>query len=218
MKKSIYSLMLTDSVVAAADSMAYAKGVSRSALIDELLAQSLSCVTTEMRMRDIFVSLETLMQNNQVFKVQTRGSDSMLSLFSAIQYKYRPTIRYSVELYRQPEGAAFGALKIQSRTQNSRLLYELECFYRLWIETERAFLGDRTVLYSLRDGRLCRELYLLAGRSGYAEAELGEGIGAYIQCFDSAMKAFFDSESDQLRHERVYAALLTYYQKNTFII
>ncbi len=219
LKKSIYSLVLSDAVVSAADRVAYSRGISRSALIDEILAQSLSCVTPEMRMRDIFLSLESLMQDDRIFKVQGRNSDSMLSLFSALQYKYRPTIRYSVELYRQFKGDAFGELKIQSRTQSLQLLSALEDFYRLWIESEQAYLGGRSISYRMGDGKLIRQLSLPPGRNSYSETELGEGIAAYIRSFDRAMKIYFESDGDRrLKQEQILAVLAEYLRQKPLTV
>lgn len=216
MKKSVYSLVLTDAVVEAADRLACQKGVSRSALIDELLAQSLSCITPEMRMRDIFLSLEELVRSDQVFRMPSRSSDSMLSLFSAIQYKYKPTLRYSVELYRQRRGDFFGELKIQSRTQSGRLMEELEMFYRRWITIEQEYLGPRP--YQLHDGRLSRGLLLPTGRH-YTESELGEAIGSYIQAFDKAIKLYFNCLPDRYAAEEPIRAVLTAYaRENTLHI
>ncbi len=217
MKKSVYSLVLTDAVVDAADRLAYQKGVSRSALIDEILAQSLSCMTTEMRMRDIFLSLEERMQSDQVFRMQNRGSDSMLSLFSVIKYKYKPTLRFSIELYRQNRNGLLGELKIQSRTQSVQLMTELEHFYALWIKTEQELLGPRP--YTLAEGKLNRGLLLPDASWNYTEAQLGTAIGCYIQSFDKAIKLYFELLPE--RHsavKHIYAILSSYVQKNQLIL
>ena len=50
--KSVYSLVLSDEVVRAVDNAAYLKGVSRSHLINEILAEHLACTTPHMRGRD----------------------------------------------------------------------------------------------------------------------------------------------------------------------
>ncbi|MGN1059429.1 MAG: hypothetical protein ACI4QW_03265 [Clostridia bacterium] len=219
MKKSVYSLVLTDSVVEAADRLAYRKGMSRSALIDELLAQALSCMTPEMRMRDIFVSLEDWMRDDGIFKLQNRASDSMMSLLSAIRYKYKPTIRYSVELYRQFHDGAFGELKIQSRTQNAQLMEELETFYRLWIEAEQETEGSRPAEYYLSEGRLSRRLTLPPEVERCSETALGEAIGGYIQSFDKAMKLYFDHLPDRrLALEKIRAVYADYVKENTMLI
>ena len=53
MSKSVYSLVLTDEIVRAIDSLAYRMNTSRSALIDRILAEKLSMQTPEIRMRNI---------------------------------------------------------------------------------------------------------------------------------------------------------------------
>lgn len=212
MKKSVYSLVLTDAVIEATDRLAYQKGMSRSALIDEILAQSLSCITPEMRMRDIFLSLEEWMRSDQVFRLQNRASDSMMSLISAIKYKYKPTLRYSVELYRNVKGKAFGELKIQSRTQNVQLMHELEMFYSLWISIEQNLLGPRQ--YLLQDGRLTRQLTLPSFDKTYAETALAEAIGNYMQSFDKAIKLYFDYLPNRNAAKTPIQTVLASYIKN----
>ncbi|MBE7010825.1 MAG: hypothetical protein E7418_04965 [Ruminococcaceae bacterium] len=211
MKKSVYSLVLTDAVVEAADRLSYIKGMSRSALIDELLARALSCMTPEMRLRDIFVTFEEQMRDDTVFRMQNRASDSMLSLFSAIQYKYKPTIRYSVELFKQPQGGAFGALRIQSRTHSAQLLCELEDFYRLFIATERRLSGNRGLKAAHEEGRLMRLLAFPPGKEDSSESELGEALVAYIKLFDRAMKQYFALLHDRAAAQEQIALLYATY-------
>ena len=54
MNKSVYSLVLSDEVVDAIDRLAYSMNTSRSNLINQILAEKLSLMTPEMRMRQIF--------------------------------------------------------------------------------------------------------------------------------------------------------------------
>ena len=63
---------------------------------------------------------------DEQFQIQFMPSDSMLSIRSPLRYKYKPTIRYSVELYRNP-GSYAGRLKVQFRTQN---LQQVACIHR----------------------------------------------------------------------------------------
>lgn len=219
MKKSVYSIVLTDGVVEAADRLAYAKGVSRSALMDELLARALSCMTPEMRMRDIFLSMENLMEDNEIFRLQTRASDSMLSLFSAIKYKYKPTIRYSVELYRQRQDHVFGELKIQSRTQSEQLARELEQFYKLWARVEHESAGGRQVRYILSDGKLTRSLSLSPSQKNCTETELGTAIAQYIQAFDRGLKLYFDHVNEpRLQQEKIRQVYAAYINQNPVLV
>ena len=128
MKKSVYSLVLMDEVVEAIDRMAYAMNTSRSILINQVLADYASCVTPESRMKDIFSRVEELMQGVDTFQVQLQPSDAMLSIRSALRYKYRPTIRYSVELYRDARQVV-GELRVTSRSQSQALLEVLDGFF-----------------------------------------------------------------------------------------
>ena len=53
MSKSVYSLVLSDDVVAQIDCAAYALGTSRSNLINQVLAEYVSLITPEKRRKDI---------------------------------------------------------------------------------------------------------------------------------------------------------------------
>ena len=103
MSKSVYSLVLSDDVVAAVDRAAYGLGTSRSNLINQLLADYVSFITPEKRRKDIFDSLASVLDSFEPFQVQNRGSDSMLCIRSPLRVKYNPTIRYTVELSRSSD-------------------------------------------------------------------------------------------------------------------
>lgn len=104
-------------------------------------------------MKDVFTSLEQFM--DEQFQIQFMPSDSMLSIRSPLRYKYKPTIRYSVELYRNP-GPYAGRLKVQFRTQNLQLIRLLQSFFEFWISSlEGKYLPGRihdSIRYELNDG------------------------------------------------------------------
>ena len=137
MKRSTYSLILMDDVVAAIDRLAAQQGTSRSNLINQILAEHVSCVTPEQQMRQIFACLTQ--QMNSAFRIQEQGSDAMLSILGSVQYKYRPTIRYSVELHREMHGEKVGILKISCRTQSQTLLNAIQQFFLFWVQLEQAY-------------------------------------------------------------------------------
>ena len=85
-------------------------------------------------MASVFSMIEQQMQN--IFRVQLPASDAMISLHSALQYKYRPTVRYRVELLRIPTESSIGWLKISCRTQNQTLLHSMQQFFRFWMHLE----------------------------------------------------------------------------------
>lgn len=204
MEKSVYSLVLSDRVVEAVDRMAYSLGSSRSALVNQILAESVSYVTPEKRMRDIFQSIEHMLPQS-VFQVLMQPSDAMLSLRSVLSYKYNPSVRYSVELYRDGR-ENIGELRVSLRSQSSSLILYMSQFFRIWTQIEAA--AGNAPDCALEDGRYTRVLRLPPGE--YSPEELGEALARYIRAMDSAMKAFFSSLDDPraaaLMMERIYAS------------
>lgn len=202
MKKTIYSLVLSEDVVAEIDRLAYHKGTNRSNMINQILAEYVSYTTPEKRMQDTFHRLEALLDGRDSFHVQLGTSDSMMSLRSALDYKYNPTVRYSVELYRSvtPEGAV-GELRVALRTQSSSLLLYLMQFYKLWNRVEESVFGGPVHCRVEDGGKYVRQLQLHTLTQGGQPVEpgsetLGELIAAYIRTFDAALKAYFYNLND----------------------
>ena len=187
MKRSTYSLILMDDVVAAIDRLAAQQGTSRSNLINQILAEHVSCVTPEQQMRQIFACLTQ--QMNSAFRIQEQGSDAMLSILGSVQYKYRPTIRYSVELHREMHGEKVGILKISCRTQSQTLLNAIQQFFLFWVQLEQAYEGiEIQELYQIESNRLTRRLR----RHGISSNEaLGTAVGKYIQLFHTVLQSYF---------------------------
>ena len=208
MGKSVYSLVLTDEVIREIDRAAYAMNTSRSNMINQILAEYVSYVTPEKRSREVFGRLEDALAALDHFQVMLQPSDSMISLRSALAYKYNPTVRYSVELY-QTGGPAVGELRVSLRSQNSSLILYISQFFKLWRRIEEAYVGRRESV--IEDGRYLRRLYLPEG-SPQTNEELGDILAGYIQLLDAAMKEFFQNlqnpQEAARRVEALYAAYL----------
>ena len=196
MNKSVYSLVLMDDVVEQIDRVAYEMNTSRSNMINQILAEYVSYMTPEKRMREIFSAVEQQLAGGSTFQVLLQPSDTMFSLRSALAYKYNPTVRYSVELYRNAK-PLLGELRVSLRSQNSTLLLYLLQFFKLWVRVEESFLG-RTES-TVEDGRFIRKLVLRSKGAEPDNETVGEAIAAYIDLFDRALKAFFANLSDPQR-------------------
>lgn len=198
MNKSVYSLVLMDNVVGEVDKLAYEMGTSRSNLINQILAEYVRYTTPEMRMRAIFDEMEKVMQGVESFQIQPQPSDAMLTIRSALRYKYKPTIRYSVELYRTREKTV-GALKVSFRTQSQPLIEMLTAFFELWVKLEHHY---RTQLqldeceYAIEMGRFIRKFTPQTDKD-LTEQQLADGMSEYIRMFDAAIKAYFANSGDE---------------------
>lgn len=189
MKRSMYSLILSDDIVAAVDALAVQKGTSRSNYINQVLAKHVQCITPEQQMQRVFANLTH--QMDEAFRIQEQGSNALLSILGSVQYKYRPTIRYRVELLRNMQQEEVGRLKISCRTQNQTLLDAMAQFFQFWVKLEQKYDANSACaqgLYQIESG--CMTMALL--RSGAAtDEQLGEIVGNYIRMFHAVLQSYF---------------------------
>ena len=208
MKKSVYSIVLADDVVEAIDDMAYSLGTSRSNLINQILAERVSMLTPEMRMRDIFDRIGRLMTGGPVNVAQSGGS--MIMLKSPLKYKYRPTVNYGIELSRSFEGTV-GRLKISLRTQSDSLIGMIGGFFALWIGIEGKYLRKlfpKGNPWSGGGASFTRE-FLSPNGPALSDEQLAEAIGGDIHLLDGCLRLYFEDKTSAERIEERYKAYLS---------
>ena len=190
MKKNMYSLILAEDVVNAIDKLAEEENTSRSNLINEILAEYVSVTTPEKRINDIFHGIEDLFKQLTGQQVYYQQHDNTLSIKSALEYRYRPTIRYEVELYRAQSGTV-GELKVNLRTQSPQLLNRLTEFFALWTRLEELYVAryfeGAEINYTLDETRWTRTLKV-PRNTLYGQVELSRAITDYVRTFDRLMK------------------------------
>lgn len=205
MPKAVYSLVLQSDVVDAVDRLAYLRGTSRSALINQILAEAVGYVTPERRMAEILNTLSNQMTG--LYQLQEQGTDGTLIIRSPLRYRYKPTIRYRVELFRQPD-QAIGVLHASFRTQNQSLLEEAEQFFRCWSEHEIAAGAAAPSDSSTANGSWDRQFRIRATENR-SNAEIGAAIGQYIKRVDAALKSYFAELPDRDAAKRAVSAYFT---------
>ena len=211
--KNVYSIVLSSDIVEKIDRLAYEQGTNRSNMINQILAEYVSYTTPEKRFREIFRQMETRLSEN-AFKALA-PSDTMLSLRSALAYKYNPTVKYNVELYRAGQDE-IGELRISLRTQNAGLIAYMTEFYRLWTAIEMKYRG--TIPFLIADGKYSRKL-VLCNTVGAKEIDLGRVIASYIETLDKALKAFFRySDFPEQRAAEAEATYREYLGTNRILI
>ena len=209
MKKTLYSLMLNDEVVREVDAMAHRLGTNRSSLINEILAEYVNYTTPERRINDILSTIQDLMQPSGDLIPFFAPHTYSMSLKSSLEYKYRPTIKYEVELFKGGEDA-IGALSVLFRTQSPTLIEGMTDFFRLWKSIEDAHLarklGER-IEYTLYEGKFVRSISV-PDRACNSE-ELARAIAEYIRLFDKLMKGWLTGRYDAHAVEAAYYSYLT---------
>lgn len=214
MNKNVYSIVLTDEVIRAVDEEAYRLGTNRSNLINQVLAEHFSCTTAEMRMREILNSAEMLLQRELLLMQQ--NSPSVLMLRTALQYKYRPTVNYKIELERNPE-EYMGRLKVQIRTQNPVLVECFRCFFEMISNAETDIFQYRKL--SGYEAAISRDSFtrLLLNNPELTEEEKGAVIGNYLNMLNKAVKNYFSATNEMKYVVHEYKAEFSAFIKENVI-
>lgn len=207
MKKTLYSLMLSDDVVRAVDELAHSLGTNRSSLINQILADYVSITTPERRINDIFHAVEQMLAPSRELVPFFSPRALTMSLKSSLEYKYRPTVKYEVQLFRSTDGP-LGELSVVFRTQSAALIEAMTQFFRLWKHTEDRLLApliSEELDYALYDGKFVRSLSLPRNRD-YTSEEIAKAISDYIKLFDHLMKGFLSGKYTAQDVESIYYA------------
>ena len=209
MKKNLYSLTLSDEVVREVDALAHRMGTNRSALVNRILAEYVSVPTPERRWNDIFEAIEELMTPTRELVPFFSPGSSTMSLKSSLSYKYRPTVKYEVDLS-SGDSQTMGTLNIVFRTQSAALIRSMTEFFRIWKSIEDAHL--RPVMeqeppkYALYDGKFIRSISV--PNHDCSSDELAKVIAEYIKLFDTMMKGYLSGRLNARDIEACYFSQL----------
>ncbi|MBQ7689111.1 MAG: hypothetical protein IJT27_07850 [Clostridia bacterium] len=207
MSRTLYSLMLNEDLVREVDRLAHRMGTNRSNMVNSILAEYLHFTTPEQRINEILSGVERLLLPANEFVPFLAPGAMSLSLKSSLEYKYRPTVKYEVQLFRGG-GGTLGELHVIFRTQSAGLLSEMAAFFRLWKAVEEPLLSAAGVQpdYALYDGKFTRSIAV--PRNEPDTETLADAISGYIRTFDRCMKRCLSGEYDVSDVRREYASYL----------
>ena len=201
--------MLSDEVVAEVDRLAHRLGTNRSNLINQILAEHVDLVTPERRINDIFSAMERLMTPSRELVPFFAPNALTMSLKSSLEYKYRPTVKYEVELYRG-DSDSLGELTVVFRTQSAALIRSMTEFFRIWKSIEdahlRPMMGQSAPTYALYEGKFIRSIAI--PMRDCSSQELANVISEYIKLFDAMMKGYLAGKLNARDIEACYYSQL----------
>lgn len=186
--KSVYSVILRDELVKRLDAVAYESGVSRSVMLNKILAEYLGVETPDTIIENVFARMEGLFAEVVGMRFTNQASSSMASVTSALEYRYNPKLKYTLELF--PAGD-LGQLKISLRSQNPVLIDLLEDFYAFFISLENKYIGERTYFY--QDLRFVR---VFQRPSSQTAEDIANEISSYVMLFDKYLNVYFSGLSN----------------------
>ena len=208
MKKTLYSLVLNDEVVREVDALAHRMGTNRSNLINQILAEYVNYPPPEQRINEVLSAIEQLMAPSRELVPFFSPNSYSMSLKSSLEYKYRPTVKYEVELYRGA-GESIGELTVLFRTQSMALIQGMTDFFRLWKQIEDAHLQPLTgtkIDYALYEGKFVRSI--AAPDKDCSTQELASALSDYITLFDKLLKGYLADRYSPHEIEGAYCSYL----------
>jgi hypothetical protein len=203
MKKNLYSLILAEEVVDAIDRIAVQNKTNRSHLINEILAEYVSLTTPEKRISGVFREIDRLLSGVGA-DVSYDEHDDVIVLKSALAVKYRPAVKYEVQLF-HTFGDCFGQLRVNVRTQSLSLSSILSHFFAMWQKLEKAYLGtyyNERIEYTGEGTRWTRLLTLPA-----PDCDLSKAITDYVGVLDKLLKNYLSNGSAQELESAYVSAL-----------
>lgn len=192
------------------DRLAAGSGLSRSAMVNQLLAERVRCVTPEMRLKSITSAIRSAVGTG--FFLTEQPSAATVACRTALKYRYKPTLRYSVEVYGAGSRRA-GELRVTVRTQSEQLYSDLSGFFTCWTALEQKYIADslsQDIAFAIEPGRFTRTLNMPP--EGISDEALGQAVADYMSMLDETMKHYFSMLPDTVRAEaaaeRSYSGLI----------
>ncbi len=210
MAKTVYSLVLDDEVMKLVDKAARRGGLSRSAYINQALAENVGYETALKKNADLFRCVEDLLARHDNLHFFT-ASSSAATVTGSISYRYKPTMKYLVEIYPY-EHEYLGELKVSSRTGNEFVRRAIDEFFRLWAALERRYVSEN-IPCAIEENRMRR--VFLRPRAEIRPTALASAIAHYIGAFDALINEYFvnlDSDGFSVK-EIEYAFRKEFYGK-----
>ena len=192
MAKSVYSLVLNDDVIELVDRGASANGLSRSNMIEKILADAVSYETPAIRANNLFDEIERLVGEGNLMRFLDQPSQYMASIMSALSYRYNPAIKYNVEIF--PHSEDLGQLKVTLRTQNTTLINLVNDFYRLFALLEKRYYNP-DAKYDYDGIKYTRVLNY--PNEEVTTQQLAELITEYVKDFNELLNTFLSNQDDE---------------------
>lgn len=207
--------MLNDDVVREVDILAHKLGTNRSNLVNNILAEYVNFKTPDKTISDLIDLITQSISSSREIIPIVSSSSSNVSLSSSLNFKYRPTIKYSVDLY-QSYDDSFGRLTVIFRTQSQLLLDKIARFFAIWKATEDKYLKPNIasdVEYALYNGRFTRSL--IVPSNSFSNESLANAISDYVKLVDMLLKGFLLNEYTISNIEEAY---ITFLENSKYII
>lgn len=187
--------MLNNEIIAEIDRLAEIESTNRSNLINSILANYTNLTTPEQKINSIYENIENFFNKFSNFESLLEPNDSSLSIKASLTYKYKPTVKYDIQIYKSFLNDTIGELRIMFRTQYRPLLETLYSFFEIFTAIEKKYLEtyfpDRYYGYKFDNTKFTR--YFMSNTHNLNNDEnLASLIGQYVKCIDTILNKYIN--------------------------
>ncbi len=186
MSKSIYSLLLSDEVVHQLDMLAATRGLSRSAVIDAILADYAGVSNGDEKMRSVWQEMEKMLARTHTMHFVNNAQTNLAQIVTTLPFKYSPKIRYQLELSGKNDRIC--AITLNTRTQNPLLTTAFNNFYERLAVLERQYLNNVSARFG--NGKYVSVLYGNKNEPTNVACEILE----YVVTLDGMLRSWLNGD------------------------
>ena len=193
----IYSIIVEDDLMEQVDRVAYGKGMSRSQIINEMIAEYLNLVTPEYKINQVMEHIAKRIHIMNEIQYVSESKGNSIQCRATVAYKYNPKIRYMLELSGKDMNK-MATLNIISRTQNAEFYTHLLKFFSI-VETIEEFEQVGFRRYSIKSSpfqtegnRIIRDFYYDWMHEDLSIEEISNFLSNYIEMLNHSMNAYFN--------------------------
>ena len=192
MAKNLYSVILSEELVSLVDELAKKNNTSRSNQINNILANYFSYTTMDMQIDSILGFINNMLSKNDEFQFLENNCDRQLSVKTSLDYKYNPSLKYSIELYKNLVNDSIGDLKIIYRISSPELRVKLERYFNYIISFESS-VNPTLVKTSMYEQKFIRQFYIEQDLN-FTYDEIAESITEYVNNIDRTLKKYLNDK------------------------
>lgn len=197
MGSGIYSLGVKDELIERVDSLTRKRNMSRSQIINEIIAEYFNVITPEYKINQVMDLVAKEIRMSDFLQYLSEAKGSSIQCRASIRYKYNPKIRYMLELSGK-EKDKLATLNIISRTQREDFFNYLVDFLKIIMLIERKSYSGFSK-YSIKNGEFITDgkkfsidFYYDWTKEHLSIEDISSYLADYIRMIHKAMNAYFE--------------------------
>jgi len=217
MAQGIVSVVMTEEVLEKLDALAGKKGQSRSRTVNEILGDYFDLLPPQAKIDRVMEEIAGILAESHLLETLSKAKGSSLQCRGDIQYKYKPKVRYRLQLDGKSANK-LATLHIVLRTQRAGFTRHLMDYFSLVQAVERAdpegfrLKGLVSEAFYYDGKKFSRDFYYPWQEEDLEPALISNFLGGYLMMLHEGMNRYFQVMEES--KARRYRAVDSVYQES----